>query len=299
MERILKAFKDLYKCEGAVKRHWLYVLLLLIPAILGGFASWVDKETPKEALPLILAFVALFVFLSIVPGLMSLGFTICFNKDRLNGVTGIPKVNLDMFVIGIKTLPLSFVWSIYFLIFAALFVFAPIFLAIVTGMSLGNNISGIICVMLLTLLFVTAGFILFLMIAPFLNYIIFRFSKDLVYRAEYFNPFVLVGFIKKAFKRTMLVMLKMLLASMVVSSVAQILAMIFVLFAMVFPIIAALFAPTEATAETAAFSPTVIFLTLPFTTIAALIQAYTTSMVTFAATDMYVEVYKTEIEPTE
>ena len=298
MERILKAFKDLYKCEDVAKRHGLYVLLLLIPSILGGFASWVDKETPKEAMPVLLAFVALFAFLAIVPSIMGLGFGICFNKDRLNSVAGIPKVNLDMFMIGIKTLPISLVWGFYFVFLMLLLVFVPIFLAVVSAMTVRDTLA-IIGVVLLALLLVTIGIILFIMIAPFVNYIMFEFSKDLVYKAKYFNPFTIVGFVKKSFKSTMSVLLKMILANMVVSTVAQLLATVFVLFGMVFPLISAIFAPTEAAAETAAFSPTAILLSLPFTTIAALIQAYATSMVSYASVDMYVEVYKNEIESAE
>ena len=179
-----------------------------------------------------------------------------------------------------------------------LLVFVPIFLAVVSAMTVRDTLA-IIGVVLLALLLVTIGIILFIMIAPFVNYIMFEFSKDLVYKAKYFNPFTIVGFVKKSFKSTMSVLLKMILANMVVSTVAQLLATVFVLFGMVFPLISAIFAPTEAAAETAAFSPTAILLSLPFTTIAALIQAYATSMVSYASVDMYVEVYKNEIESAE
>ena len=152
---------------------------------------------------------------------------------------------------------------------------------------------------ILFILLLFLSIIVSLILSPFLNYIIFNFSKDLVYRAEYFNPLTLVRYIKKSFKSTMMVFLKMILANMVVGTVSQIVGFIFILFAMVFPIIFALFAGTEEAAEKAVFSPASILLTLPFTTIAALIQSYATGIVQFAATDMYVEVYKNEIEPTE
>lgn len=299
MERILKAFKDLYRCDEVKKRHFLYVLLLILPSILGGFASWVDKETPKEALPMVLAFVALFALLSIVPLIFLMGFSVDFNRDRLNAITGIPKVNTEMFEKGLKILPLIFVWGIYYLIYFGLFFVAPI-VAIVAGcIALSGNVAGIVGLILIGLLLLFLSIIVSLILSPFLNYIIFNFSKDLVYRAEYFNPLTLVRYIKKSFKSTMMVFLKMILANMVVGTVSQIVGFIFILFAMVFPIIFALFAGTEEAAEKAVFSPASILLTLPFTTIAALIQSYATGIVQFAATDMYVEVYKNEIEPTE
>ena len=97
----------------------------------------------------------------------------------------------------------------------------------------------------------------------------------------------------------MLVFLKMILVNMVVGTVAQIVGFIFVLLAMVFPIVFALFAGSEEAAEKAVFSPVSILLTLPFTTLATIVQSYAAGMVQFAATDMYVEVYKNEIEPLE
>lgn len=299
MERILRAFKNLYMGEDIKKCHFLYVLLLLLPSVLYGFGSWVDKETPKEAMPILLAFVALFALLSIVPYIFLVGFSIDFNRDRLNSVTGLPKLNAEMFEKGLKTLPISIVWAIYYLIYMLIFIVTPIFLMVTGAITLHDNVAGIIGLILLGLLVIFVAFVGLLVLSPFLNYIMFNFSKDLVYKAEYFSIFTLFRYIKKSFKSTMMVLLKMFLANMVIVSVSQIISFILVAFAMVFPIIFALFAGSEEAAEKAVFSPAVILLTLPFTTLAALIQTYATGMLGFAATDMYVEVYKNEIEPTE
>ncbi len=299
MERILNAFKGLYKCDEVKNRHLLYVLLLILPSILGGFTSWLDKDTPKEVLPIVCAWVALFALLSIVPFLFLMGFSVDFNRDRLNSIAGIPKLNTGMFKKGVKIFPLLFVWCIYSMIYCGLFFVAPIIVVVSGCVALSNNPAGIVGLILVGLLFIFLSIVVSFILSPFMNYIILGFSKDLTYKAEYFNPLTLVRYIKKSFKSTMMVFLKMLLVNMVVGSVAQIIGFIFAIFAMVFPIILAMFAGTDEAAEKAVFSPTSILLTLPFMSLAVLVQTYASGMVQFASTDMYVDIYKNEIESTE
>jgi hypothetical protein len=273
--------------------------LLLLPAILGGFSGWLDKETPKEALPFILIFIGLFFLVSIVPFFFLMGFSVEFNRDRLNSITGIPKVNPEMFEKGLKIFPIMLVWTIYAMFYYGLFFVTPIILMVSGSVALRGNVAGIVGLILLGALILILSIVASFIIAPFFNYIVLSFSKDLVYKAEYFNPLTLVRYIRKSFKSTMLVFLKMFLANMVVSAVAQILGFIFIIFAMVLPIAIALLSSSDANTDKILFSPAVILLTLPFSTLAVLIQTYLSGMVQFAATDMYVEVYKNEIESLE
>lgn len=297
MERILKAFKDLYVGEKPFKAHAAWMLLMLIPALIGGFGAWLDKETPKETLVFLLPIIILLLCVAIVPAFMLAGFGIEFYRLRLEGKTGIPKITFDLFNKGLQVFPLGFVWCFYYFLAMVLFLFLPIGALVGAGIASNGDTATVILLILLGIVLGTVYFVGVMVLSPFLNYVFIQFSKDYTNKAEYFNPFVIFIYMKQAFKSTMLVMLKMILASFAVNMAAQMVSMIFVVLALAFSAIAAVSAPTEAAAETAAMSPIVVLLALPFTTIASLIQTYATAVATCAASDMYVEVYKNEIEP--
>ncbi len=96
MEKIIESFKNLYKGEGVAAKHWALVSLFVLPALLSGVASLMDKDTPSQAMLIIGIAVLFFVTLSIVPMIWLLGYAICFAEERLMGKVGIPKVSLEV-----------------------------------------------------------------------------------------------------------------------------------------------------------------------------------------------------------
>lgn len=299
MERILKAFKDLFICENPVKRHFMYVLLMVIPAIAGGFAGYIDKETPNNVVVILLAFALFFLILSIVPAFYMLGFSTKFCELRLNGESGVPIINSGLFMKGLKTLPLFFTWGVYYMIVCLLLIGLPIGIAVASSLAVKDNPLAIVAIVLFTIFVICLLAVCLTIIAPFINFVFIKFIKgNYIYKANYFNPFVLIDYIKKSFKETMMVMLKMLLTCFIVTSASSIVSMIIVVFMMAFVMISSLMIPEQA-GKDPAYHPLVIFVFVAFSALAGIVQAYATSMANCAASDLYVEVYKNKIEPTE
>lgn len=299
MERILQSFKDLYKCENVVKRHLWYAVLMILPGMLGAMRYIVDKDTPKDVLLIGLIAMAIIALLAIVPTLFSFGLYIDFFKDRLEGKTGIPQLKGETLITGLKYFPLSFVWGLYFgLIFIVLF-FIPMFglIGYFTSTKSPDPATIIFSILFIILFFILA-MVIFLVVGPFFNYITAKYAKLGYYTADMFNPFTLFGYMKKAFKSTMLVMLKMLLASFLVNIIASCVTGVLTLLIIAITAFAIMTTGGE-NADKAMYSAGVILTVIPIATLCGVIQAYATGMVGFAAADNYVEVYKEEIEPCE
>ena len=131
-----------------------------------------------------------------------------------------------------------------------------------------------------------------------MQYVFIKFVKTYKFRAEFINPSVLVDYIRKSFKDTIMVMLKMTLTGFIVNAVTSILTGIIIVFMMAFVFISVLLIPEKA-GEDNIYHPIVILLMVPFSSLAGIIQLYASSLVGFAAADQYVEIYKNKIEPTE
>lgn len=299
MKRVLKSFKDLFVCENPAKRHLLYVALMLLPCIAGVFAGYIDKDTPIRVM-IVLAGILLFLLaLSIVPFIYMLGFGMEFYELRLKGEAGFPKLNKDMWAKGLKVFPIGFVWTVYAVIFCSIFVFFPFFICITSAITLHNNPIAIVCTILLCILIVILACLTLCILAPFTQYIYINFVKDYQYKAKYFNPLILIDYIRKSFKDTMLVFLKMSVAGIVVGFATSIISFLLMLFVLPFlTFIVALFAGGDTSSDAFVYSPLMIISAIPISTL-ALIQNYVTSIIGFAASDMYVEVYKNKIEPFE
>ena len=299
MERILKAFKDLFICENPVKRHFMYVLLMVLPAIAGGFAGFIDKDTPNEVVVVLLAFVAFFLILSIVPAFCMLGFATTFCELRLKGETGIPKITSELFMKGLKSFPLFIVWGFYYAVLGLTCIGLPIAIAIVSSIATKDNPLGIVAIVLVTFFVIALLSIVLTILSPFLNFVFIKFIKgNYTYKAQYFNPFVLIDYIKKAFKETIMVMLKMILASFILTSISSIISVVIVMFMMAFVFMMVLLIPEEA-GKDSTYHPLVVIVFVAFSALAGLVQAYVSCMVASASSDLYIEVYKNKIEPTE
>lgn len=299
MERILQSFKDLYRCENALKRHLWFVVLMILPGMLGAMRYFIDKDTPKEVLLIALIAMIIVGVLSIVPMFFWLGVNIDFYKDRLKGVKGIPQLKWETLTTGLKYFPLSFVWGIYLSLIFILLFFVPMFglIGYAVSTKFSNPAIVILAALFIILLFILA-MVVFIVISPFLNYIVTKYAKLGYYTTDMFNPLTLFGYMKKAFKSTMFVMLKMILASIVVNLISGLFTGVIVVLIIAVIMFAAIMAG-DANADAAIYSPVVILIVLPLATLSGVIQAYATGMVGFAATDNYIEVYKNEIEPFE
>lgn len=299
MERILQSFKGLYKCENVVKRHLWYAVLMIFPGMLGAMRYIVDKDTPKDVLLIGLIAMAIIALLAIVPMFFSFGLYVDFFKDRLDGKTGIPQLKGETLITGLKYFPLSFVWGLYFcLIFTVLF-FLPMFGLIGYFISTKSpDPATVILSILFIILFFILAMVIFFIVSPFFNFVTAKYAKLGHYTADMFNPFTLFGYMKKAFKSTMLVLGKMILASFIVNFAAGLVTGLLTLVIMAITLIAVIFTGSE-NADKAMYSAGVILTVIPLATLGGVIQAYATGMVGFAAADNYIEVYKKEIEPCE
>jgi len=301
MDRVLKSFKNLYTGENIIKKHFLFCLLMFLPALTGVLAGFMDKDTPKTVLIVFGIAVLIAGLISLLPLICMLGFYIDFCKDRLSGVVGIPEINWGMFIKGLKVLPLSVVWCVYFLIIIGCFLFAPAAPMIYKIVSLGKS-AGIGLILSAIGLFVLGGLLVLafvILVVPFTFYIYFDYIKQGKVSANLFNPFILVDYMKKAFKETIIVEFKYILAGIVVGIGSGIVQMIFGFIIFTISFIAAINVPEEQI-DAIMYSSTGLFVTIiSLSLMAALIQTYANHMVEYAAADNYIEVYQNKISENE
>lgn len=222
MERILQSFKNLYKGETPFKNHMWFALMLLIPSFFAGVVNYIDKETPKEML-IILGMVALvFGILSVIPAVFLAGYSVDFCKSRLNNGVGFPKISWDLFIKGAKLIPLGLVWSIYALIFFGILFFLPLTPLIIGTVKSGDKGAGIILFMLGFLFIMLLLCVIAFLITPFLSYVTVTYVNDGGYSAKLFNPLIIIDFMKKSFKSTIMVALKYILVSLVIGMAVSI-----------------------------------------------------------------------------
>ncbi len=296
MEKVLAKFKALYQGEERLKRHGMLLVVLLLPSILCCMNYVIDKETPKEIIiPALIVLVVLMV-LSIIPLFFLSGFFVDFYRSRIKSQVGLPKINLQTFVKGLKVFPLQFVWGLYAMIIVFIGFILPIILFVSYIVSSHNKAEMVGVIILFVIVFAVLNLILavlFMVVTPFSNYIYLSFIEDFVYRPEYFNPLTLVYYIKKVFKDTMITMLKFLLASIIVNMVVQ--TVLTVILALVF--IFAGIGTSVTTSSEPEFANYLVFilLVLPICTLAGLAQNYVNTMVTCAVGDAYTDIYKEQL----
>ena len=294
MEKIIESFKNLYKGEGVAAKHWALVSLFVLPALLSGVASLMDKDTPSQAMLIIGIAVLFFVTLSIVPMIWLLGYAICFAEERLMGKVGIPKVSLEMLWEGVKVLPLTLVWGIYFLLVFIVVLALP-FLPMIGAGKDGATIAIAILGFLVAL---AVLFAICILVLPFYNYIIIEYIK---YGNQGFlyNPLTLANYMKVAFKDTIIVFAKFWLVAIVASFPMGILNLI--VFVVAFPLLmlAAVGDASAAESSSMVYNFATVSIVVVLGTLMAILQMYVNTMIANAATENYVGVYKTKIEALE
>lgn len=294
MDRVLQSFKNLFKCENPFKRHLYYVLLLVLPAIAGSIVSYIDKDTPKTVIITLLIVAAIVGLIAIIPAIFTLGYSLKFIKERLDNVLGFPMFNWDMFKKGLKLFPLYLTWGLYFAILSLVILVVPFALVFTFSISGASPVLGTILVILTVFVELLILMAICIFFAPFVSYVFIGFAKDETYRAEYFNPFTILGYMKKSFKETITVALKFILATFLVNMVSGLLSGSLVVASVLITATAIMFSPDNA--DKIEYQPLVLILLIFITSISSILQIYGGSLVGFAATENYVEVYKNLIE---
>ena len=291
MEKVIQSFKDLYNGENVVNRHLTMLLYMILPAILGAYSSYIDKNTPKYLIfPLILMIMVLLI-LSIYPLICLGGYSIKFLQEKYNSNTGIPEFASGLFKQGMKVLPLYIVWWIYSLIFGGIIVLlmvAPI--VIVTSMSFDLSTVAKIVMglgwLVWFLLMMAVGFVVY----PFISYVFIKYASSDVRRRSLCNPLLIVDFMKKDIKQTVMVTIKFFLAGIVANMGVMIFAVFVSILAYVVTATAGAFATTDT--NTIVYHPLMIFVLTMLYGISGLANMYANQIVLFATNANYIEVYK-------
>lgn len=300
MERILQSFKNLYKGDTPFKNHMFFVLMLLIPSFFAGAVNYIDKDVPKEIL-IILGIAALILgILSIIPAVFLAGYSIDFCENRLNNGVGFPKLSWDLFIRGAKLIPLGLVWSIYTLIFFGIFFMLPLFLLTFTSLisgpvASGDKTAGFLLFILGFLFIILVFFVIVFLITPFMSYVVVAYVNDGKYSARLFNPLIIIDFMKKSFKSTILVALKYILVSLVIGMATSIVYVIVILLYLAIMAVIAIYSSTI-TVDNVAYAPITLLFVIPLFGLAGVIQMYVNSMIGYAQLDNYIEIFKNEID---
>ena len=295
MEKIIQSFKNLYLGDGILKKHLGILALLFIPALFCGIAGFIDKDMPKEVMIVIGVIVLIFALLCIVPCVFLNGLFISFVKDRLNSITGIPKIRTTTFIEGLKVLPLQIVWGLYLLVVLGC-ISLLFFIPLMSLFSQGSNphtslilltIGGFLVFFLLTMLFC-------ILICPFMNYIYIDYVNEGKLCRYLFNPLKIFDYMKKAFKETMLVFVKFWVVAIVGSLVSGIFQLLAVFFGFGIGVLAVL-TTSEANSDVAIYTPIWATSLILLSSVVVLIHAYITTMIGYAAVENYIGVYKEKI----
>ncbi len=294
MEKIIESFKNLYRGEGIAAKHWALVSLFILPALLSGVASLMDKDTPSQVMIIVGIAVLALIALSIVPMIWLLGYSIRFAEDRLMGETGIPQVNLEMLWEGVKILPLTIVWGLYFL-FVFVAILALPFLPLIGG---GKDPSGIIIAILGFLVAMMVILALCVLVLPFYNYIIVEYVKY-GNQGYLYNPLTLANYMKVAFKDTIIVFAKFWLVAIVASFPMGILNVIVFVVALPLLVLAAAGDASAAESSSMVYNSATVIIVVILGALLATLQMYVNTMIANAATENYIGVYKSKIEVLE
>lgn len=288
MKRILESFKNLYKGQNVVKTHLLLVAMFIIPGLLGATTQFLDKEFKEYLIPILIV-VGVLLILSIIPALFMSGYYIKFLNKRFYEPVGIPDMNLDCFIQGLKVLPLYIVWCLYIGVPILLY-----FVAVIGGFIayLSTKPDDIFAVFAVAVMF---GLLLFLiipifLISPFVSGVYLKYAKDIKYSKELFNPFIYFGYMKKAFKELIVVALKFFVVSIVGSFAVQIIGLIIFLLIMIVFAICLIFAIGAKSDDI--LTPAGIVIIILLGSMVGIVQGYITQVVAFAYSDNLIEVYK-------
>lgn len=285
MEKVIQNFKNLFKGEDIAKKHLTFAAWLILPALMISYIRYADKDTPTNTVIYLACVSVVLLVLSVVPLVSLLGYYIRFCKDRLNDAAGIPLYEKSITKDGWKALPLGIMWTLYSLIFGLILLCVPVTAYIVVyKMNMGSLALGL-CT-LFSVLYCLGMCVLGFILSPFVSYIYIEFADN---GRKIYNPLVIIEYIKKTFRETILVALKYLLVNIVMAIANGIFAFVIAALIFIAGVILALFATNP---DTVLYHPVSIFvITVPMA-LQAIVKLYSDFMVSFAATENYVDIYR-------
>lgn len=225
MDKIIEAFKNLYKGEGFIKQHICIALLFYIPCLAGTIIQFLDKDTKKEELILILVSAFIVGVLAIVPLFVLQGLWAKFVNHRFSEAYGIPKLSWDCLSKGLKMFPLTLVWGLYVGIPCLLYL-ALVFLGLGSIISKDADPLEFFVAFVLLIFAVLFLFVPIFIISPFINMVFMKYCEKFEYSKALFNPLLPFKFMKKAFKDSIFVALKFVLVGMVTGTAGQLIMFI-------------------------------------------------------------------------
>jgi hypothetical protein len=294
MRNIFESVKKLYTSENRIKQHVMYAWLLFFAGLPFFCLSCLQNNNSTLDLQIILILSAVFGVLAIIPYFAIIGATIDYYNGRLNNQTGLFDVSIETVVKGIKFFfPLGLTWLIYFTCITLLPIAAilPFFISNVHKI---NSMIFILLIMLALLFFMVYIFAICLLIIPFASYMVIEYAKDYKHKRFLYNPLVIFKYMKKAFTATVITNLKLYLINIVLNIAYNII--IFVVIAMFFVFLFAIVLIFNPSAEITDKFSSLIFIPI---LILATILVYIQSILGLAIGDIYVKIYKTEIETKE
>ncbi len=299
MEKVIQSFKNLYSGEHVARKHFMLLLLFLLPALMSGVAGFADKGVPEKVLIVIGLIALLLAILSIVPMFWLLGYSVNFVEDRLMKKIGIPQISFTTLIDGFKVFPFILVWCIYIMIvFFGVFAipFVPMFSDMTSKSSPDVStiimfIGGLLLAMLVCIAFSV-------LVLPFYNYVFIEYVKY-GNRPELYNPLYLGRFMKIAFKDTLIVFGKFWLVAIVASFPIGILNMFVMMIAMTVFMGSAMVTPGALDSNSDAFlyNPVAMFIVIILSAMVGLLQMYVNTIIANAATENYIGVYNEKIAP--
>lgn len=294
MDKIIESLKNLYKGENVVKQHIYIALLFYLPCLASTILQFLDKESKKEEVIIILVSAVIVGLLSIVPVFVLQGLWAKFVNCRFSEAYGIPKLSWDCLSRGLKMFPLSLVWGLYIgipcLLYLAL-VFIGFGLTISsqdTVMVFSQPVIVIVAVLGL-LLAVMLLFIPLFLISPFVNMVFMKYCEKFEYSKELFNPLLPFRYMKKAFKDSIFLALKFILVGMVTGMGAQIILclLLMVLAIIAIPVVIILAMVNEHIFDSSVWAIPVVMLV----SVVAIIPAYVRWITNLAYVDNLEEIY--------
>lgn len=294
MDKIIESFKNLYKGENVVKQHIYIALLFYLPCLASTILQFLDKDSKKEEVIIILVSAVIVGLLSIVPVFVLQGLWAKFINRRFSEAYGIPKLSWDCLSQGLKMFPLTLVWGLYIGIPCLLYL-ALVFIGFGLTISSQDTVIAIsqpvivIFAVLGLLLAVMLLFIPLFLISPFVNMVFMKYCEKFEYSKELFNPLLPFRYMKKAFKDSIFLALKFILVGMVTGMGAQIILclLLMVLAIIAIPVVIILAMVNEHMFDSSVWAIPVVMLV----SVVAIIPAYVRWITNLAYVDNLEEIY--------
>ena len=294
MDKIIESFKNLYKGENVVKQHIYIALLFYLPCLASTILQFLDKESKKEEVIIILVSAVIVGLLSIVPVFVLQGLWAKFVNRRFSEAYGIPKLSWDCLSRGLKMFPLTLVWGLYIGIPCLLYL-ALVFIGFGLTISSQDSVMVfsqpviVIVAVLGLLLAVMLLFIPLFLISPFVNMVFMKYCEKFEYSKELFNPLLPFRYMKKAFKDSIFLALKFILVGMVTGMGAQMILflVLMVLAIIAIPVVIILAMVNEHMFDSSVWAIPVVMLV----SVVAIIPAYVRWITNLAYVDNLEEIY--------